>query len=554
MSVHALLLAIFVCIVPEPSSAQATLGSGSGVSAGAPVAPLYFPNHGTINALVVFVQHRDDVYDNVLTTDPGTEWPAQHSRGPDRKLPTWARGDRFIAPPGTAPTEYVGGSISQYYRLMSNGILHIHGFVYSRVIIPDQDSDWYGKNPEPYRNGAVKLSAEIIGRLRDDPMGIDFSLFDRYVNGTNELGEDGIFDMLILVFRLARFPNLYDQRIQQGAGAIASLGSQRGGPSHDEFEAAGRPERLGGLRVIDNQQSGSGIIAAGVSKRNALKVVAHEMGHRHFGFYHTHDGGTGRDADWLSVMKGNSGFPGPMSAGDRIKLGWARVREIDLSTIDTATFTLSEPIASDKDEVLRITYGAARSGDVVIEVRTWSNYWDRPPDGRNDDGDHGDFHLSQEGLYFYKVNRDGSRYSSMENTGLSARLDFLPGYDAAFAPGRDAYTPFSRFTFEYFTHPELDRRLAVTNIRRAGDSFTFTVWGDFLLADPGEPKVVATNYAFGDDALARPRLRSSAPNLSRFLWHLGGPFRFEGEIVPGPDVELRLAPGATVALPDTLLR
>ena len=98
-----------------------------------PGAQLFFPNHGTVNILIVFVQHLDDTFEDChdttqldedgvpiqidpnicyqgpdiptatsWTDDEATEWPVYWSQEPDRRLPIWAE-NGFIASPDTDP-------------------------------------------------------------------------------------------------------------------------------------------------------------------------------------------------------------------------------------------------------------------------------------------------------------------------------------------------------------------------------------------------------------------------------------------------------------------
>lgn len=90
-----------VCGVSDAGESQMQMGSSSSG------APIRFPNHGTINALVIFVQYEDDddpAIGGSWMDDPETEWPIDRSKGPDRKLPAWAENEGFIATPGTTPT------------------------------------------------------------------------------------------------------------------------------------------------------------------------------------------------------------------------------------------------------------------------------------------------------------------------------------------------------------------------------------------------------------------------------------------------------------------
>lgn len=459
-------------------------GSSTGPTGGA---QLFFPNEGTINAFYIFVQHRNDRYDNELTTDPETEWPSDRSPGRDRKLPGWAGkgGEKLIAAPGTPPSRFPEGSISQFYYLMSGGRFTLTGDVYPRVYIPEHDKSWYLKNAKPFKNGAVRLSHEILTSdeikeyiARKYP-GDEIDIFDRYTNGTSKMEPDGVFDMVVLVYRLSDLPGLIG--LGRGYTSITSFGefsSKRG----DSFADAEHPVKLGKLKVIDNLKSGSGVIVEGYTLKSTVRITAHEIGHRQLYYAHT-CGGSGvssRNSECVGIMGGPYLT---MSAPDRMKLGWAEIETIDVSQIDgVMPYVLEDALKNGK--VLRLRDGDKDGcGDVIAEARTWSNFWDRPPDGKNDDGDHGDFYLPQEGLYLYKApgggNGCGGRqrfYSSLESNGekRDPNTGFRNGstYQVAFGPG-DSYTPSTEFRFDYHRNPTLDQRLSITDITRTRDGFRF---------------------------------------------------------------------------------
>lgn len=451
----------------------------------------YFPTEGRFNAFVIFVQHRDDRYDNELTTDRATEWPAERSRSRARALPAWAGddGSDLIAPPGTDPARFPEGSISRFYDVMSGGRFILTGDVYPRVYIPEHDKSFYARNHGRFKNGALRLTHEILtSREVQDYFNRKYtreqaaSLFDRYTNGTDRKEPDGKFDLIILVFRLSGLPEL----IGKGSGytSITSLG-EFSGKTGDSFSDFDQPITLGGLDVIDNIRSGSGIIAEGYTLKRAVRVIAHEIGHRQLYYEHTCEGNAvSAGSDCIGIMGGPYLT---MSAPERMKLDWTGVRTIDVSSIRSSVeVELRDALQS--GEVLRLTDGPEPGcGDVIVEARRWSNFWDSPPDGKNDDGDHGDFYLPQEGLYLYK-SADGAtcggrtrRYSSLESNG--ERRDPTRGfrhgepYRAAFAQG-DTYGPATTFKFRYHKNPTLDARLAITDITPTPRGFTFKVWNN----------------------------------------------------------------------------
>lgn len=497
-----------------------------------------FPNHGTINAFVIFVQPADEPDDaGDFGSDPATEWPFDHGQPP-----AWTEQGGLLAPPGTAPDAYTDGSLSAFYHLMSRGRFSLTGAIYPTIYVPQQPIDWYHANRGDFPTGAAALSHEILTSpqirtyFADNPDRLDFADFDRYQNGTNLLEPDGVFDMIVLVYRGVFLSRLRLDRFERpiGGSSISSLGADVAfrpdhlvdyqDPATDAF--AGAPVTLGGLRVIDNVVGGSGIITQALSQKQAVRIIAHELGHRHFGPYHSCQGPASPTSDCLGIM---GGAYITMSAPDRIKLGWAEVIPVDVPALGRIDLTIPDALAS--GQVFRLREpGQDSCGDVIIEARFWSNYWDSPPNPAdpnalffgNDDGDQNDLFLPQEGLYLYKAPAPGDvfcggnnnpafdyqLYSSLENNGLFTRLTpFRRGasndlqafrvdgsYQVAYEPGH-IYAPFARPRFFWHENPSLDRRLSITNIEREGEeAFTVEIWTDYLAGLPEEERLLIDAY------------------------------------------------------------
>jgi len=382
---------------------------GAGAQSSTGTAPINFPNEGEVNALIIFAQFEDDNFEHCYTVggdvpyapwcsnntagyqswtdDLATEWPASLSKGPTRELPVWARGESLLALPTTPPTNFAAGSVSQYYDMMSSGRLIFRGHVLPEVyIIDEQDTGmpwentahWYQKNPGGFPNGAVRLSHEILSStvVQNYVNSLDASVFDRYDNGDGSSlsvgasAPDGDFDMIILLFRFSRLSTSSgNAHSPLPYSAVSSLG----GDSNFGNAFSSSPLTLGGFNVIDNYISGSGVIGAVRTKKQAVAIIAHEIGHRHFG------GGHPPDFNSLAVM---DEIYGPMSVDERMRLGWIdTITEIDLSTqsgafADQLTESISDGGAS---EILRIHWSGPGRGDALVEARTWSNYWDAPP-------------------------------------------------------------------------------------------------------------------------------------------------------------------------------
>jgi len=535
-----------ICPIDSAYAAQYGQPPVSLTSGGNPGAQIFFPSEGTINALIVYVQHKDDFYEHCYNTTTGqdlstsdslstvanpcnagpdsptltswtddvtTEWPALHSRGSNRQLPLMAVDQ--LAPPGTTPSQFAEGSISEYYHLMSGGLLTITGYVYPEVYIPEHPIGWYHPNRGSFENGAVALSHEVITYVDNNRQGIVFDArFDNYRNGFGYEGTggafaDGKFDMVILAYRFNNIQILGASSIPT-AGALASLGATSFDVGHDAFEAAGQPLFLGSLQVVDNYSGGSGVLAGG-----GARLIAHEIGHRQFGFYHT------RGLDALSVMEEGETVAS-MSAGDLVKLRWVSVDTLDATTFRHDDWTLGD--ATQTHHLLYIDDATPGHGGILVEGRDQANFWDRPPDGVNADGDLGDFYLPQRGLYVYRSNTDGSSFTEMQNNGALTRSALTyrgPAHTVAFGPG-DAYSPFSKMSFVFYTNNLLDDGVAITDIVENGSTFEFDLWTDFLREDSHGVKTLSSNYTM-----------NASSSLGRnAAWTLGGMFRLKGGFDP----------------------
>lgn len=541
-----------------------------------------------MNALVVFVQNKnddraDDCYDTTrpeggfyhyyaadpttgrtpcygqpdtpvaqsTADDPLSEWPQGRSTTANPALPSWATGMKFLATPGTLPTAFEPGSLSEYYHLNSGGRFTLTGYVYPEVYVPRDSSAWYQRNRAPFENGGVRLSHEIISYVNSHPQEIplsDPSIFDRYQNGTDRYVSDGIFDMIIVVFRNSDLPGygVYDV---PSAGGISSLGSS-GPASYNSFGV--RPLTLGGFQVIDNQESGSGVWTVGYSRFLAVTTSAHEIGHRQFGGNHTGDGLADAEAgnNVLSIMfRSTTNRPAMFSASDRLQLGWATVDEINYNSLTSDyPINLTETFYGDKLLIVRNNSTVDPKGDILIESRRYSNVWDQPSSiySSYQDNDVYAQYIPREGLLVYKLEgllADGQNTRwwafarTVENTGLPSRVGdrFVLGSRYLYSPG-DAFTPLTRMRFSFPEDPTLDRGFALTDITRSGSGFSFSLRRDFLTA-PGV-KNLGTNYMFGN----HPPISLLSPGL------LGTPYAMDGNVARTDDVVL----GGTVRLTDGL--
>ena len=546
------------CGKPDPGPLPS--GAATSRAAGA------FPDHGTINALVVFVQRSDDTFDDCnditqseifngriiarqvdreicinqphpltavsTTDDPVTEWPAAGVDGQGPSLPSW--GPTFLAPPGAAPSSFEVGSLSHYYHLMSGGRFTLTGVVYPEVYSPAlPDSSYHYRNKGGFPTGLTKLSHEILTHVGQNPHGIVFDgRFDRYRNGTHLIVDDdpaapdGVFDMVILVFRNLNLCPYWYASGSCGGGtrpsAVSTLGVIGGNP--DGFASA--PLFLGGLRVTDAFPSGSGVIVQSTDRLWAIVTSAHEIGHRQISHH------TSEKWDPFSIMRTSvKNGPVSMSASDRYFLGWTPTDEVSLTDIATgfpegAPRYLMDPVLGGS-ALLIPSPGDERH--TLVEARTWSNPYDAPPDGTLADGDWADPYLTEEGVTATRLVRcsttvnTGGNSQSIENTGLPDRtasyawtLTGMPHLGIAgqrpnivFGPD-DTLTPLTAFHPSLDPVPAVDRMFGVTDIQAVGSGsvstgFDVRLWGDLLggHGNPDAKRVLGVNQTFTTQSLAR---------------------------------------------------
>ncbi len=491
-----------------------------------------FPLVDTVNVLVVFVQHLDDEFEQCIemrggvntstgavrdtsvnydtycamrsgdgwdlgdfqswTDDQTTEWPADLSASETNQglLPTWA--EDLIDLPGS--TSITAGSITDFYDRISNGQLTVTGHVWPYTYRSDTTRSWYKANKAPYDNGMLRLSREILEYVGDNPCGNpadpectiswDDQVWDRYTNGSGEtMQQDGVFDMIVLLHRFSDFPTLMGI---SGAGSITSLGYNTFDHEDGLDPTGGSPLYIGTMQVKDNFYEGSGVIGAAYTKKQALRILVHEIGHRQFGLYHTDDGTPGgAQRDYYSLMNGSAHLsPSP---ADRVKAGWANVQYEDINSFAKRSVTLEDmwESGSAADALWLMDGPVPACGDILIEARKRTFFTDKLPAAGISDGDAGDFHLPDEGLLVVKAPEGCSSvrdHSSMPNATLYDRWKYFgtTGSYESFGPG-GAYTPQFAASTEYgfWTSSSLDPRIAITDIAEVGNGYSFDVHSDY---------------------------------------------------------------------------
>jgi hypothetical protein len=189
------------------------------------------PTFGTVRCLAIWARFPDDHYDdpNGLWT---VEWPVDTTLIQFRNfgLPTFAR--TFLSP--TVQSSYPAETLSEYFRLASNGNLNLIGTSYPKVV-------WLSRNSDTYDDFRTNAAKEIMDTLA--ARGFDFT---PYANG-----------MIIVCFRF------WNRTFQGVSGAFPS-------------------GTWGGVTFT----SSSGILNSNcVSFGGTVPIVAHEIGHN-LGYSH----------------------------------------------------------------------------------------------------------------------------------------------------------------------------------------------------------------------------------------------------------------------------
>ncbi|MFU8861651.1 MAG: T9SS type A sorting domain-containing protein [Cyclonatronaceae bacterium] len=441
------------------------------------------------------------------TDDPLTEWPIWLPAGPDvnrtKVLPCWA--NSIIDQPGTSTI--TDGSITDLYNQMSNGKFNLRGHVWPYTYIPEHNESYYIGNAVSYgfKNGLTMLSHEIISYVDQNPYSVptDSTIWDQYTNGNGELFiPDGFFDMIVISFRRNSLSKLSHNHPK--GSALASLGHHSWTAGTHGFA---NDLTLFGLKIKDNYIDGSGVLANQYTKKSLQKVIAHEIGHRQFGGYHAFEPPhiNNEYQDNFSIMS-NWAAQTIFSAPDRIKLGWANVLEMDVNDISNEYIfyelnDVNNINSANEYDVLHIKNGSNKGiGDLIIEARKRTSYIDKPPGLGNDDGDLSDYFLSVEGLYIYKFPGVSNHlYSSMPNGGTTIRRLFHGINDHQGYGQGDEYSPFTIAHFEFHSSP-LDNKLALTNIEETPNGFKFRVWKDYLKTASERP--LSSYFTFSSQSVA----------------------------------------------------
>jgi hypothetical protein len=320
----------------------------------------YLPASGTIRALIVYVQLLGDTHE------------PSNSNWLSGQLPSYASSLLYPSVQSTYP-DY---SLSDYYKIMSNGTLNVIGDYYPSLVTTSQTEAQYIAAELNYGD----VNREVLQTI--DPY-VNFSLYDNWTfnsvyNHTNS--PDGKVDMIIIIYRYISNKSSFTVNLGSSATAIATLDHLDNFiiTTDENKTIDGHEPDEGGYGITDFQ---------GIEKdlQLQLPVLAHEFGHY---LLYNHTTGYG-------LMATEPTFFSPtMNAIERQKLGYMTINEASNTTISLSDY-LTTNVA------YKVTIGTGEYF-LVEDHQKLSKYdavggWDshRYPD------------LTGKGLYIFHIFPDG---------------------------------------------------------------------------------------------------------------------------------------------------
>ena len=289
------------------------------------------------------------------------------------------------------------GSFTHFYDTMSFGRLHVAGEAMPRYYESVQKASAYLAESDTTWGAFGRFSLEILQQADAD---VDFSRFDNDgPDGISDSGDDdGVVDVVFLLTASTPANFLFRR-----ATGVASLGLDEAFIT-DDVGIDGQPIRIA---------SRHGAVQRGHTFAAAVGAMCHEYGHLlglpdlyNTAFLHKRDAGPEEDSagigNWGLMGRGTLGWfgndgPSSFCAWSRMKLGWARVREISREREE-----LRLPEVGREGNVYKIPFEADEFFLLEHRLRT-STFYDR--------------HLPGEGLLIWHVELKwgaGSRLVDLE--------------------------------------------------------------------------------------------------------------------------------------------
>lgn len=310
----------FQCVLDEESPAAIQPGGR------------YIPARDTFHVVVVFAEFPDDVFD---TTN--VNWPKYPLAG---VYPGPAYLNTFID--SLVSQNSQNGNMSHYFREMSMGTFKLTGKAY-HVVTP-QTRQWYRSNGNL---GHGRVNKDVLLKLDST---ISFAPFDKWIRGTNYThtkGQDGIVDMIFMLYRSA----VEDQvipgfRFAVGQADLGFIG---------DIWVDNNARRI----QTNSLQSGTTSVVAHEADGTTLdlppyRVQIHELAHFFFGGNEWHNGG----GFWASLgsfgSRTNAQRQGCTNSMERELLGWIAPDSIYQNTLNV---TLTDYVATGRAVKIKVPGG-----------------------------------------------------------------------------------------------------------------------------------------------------------------------------------------------------
>ncbi len=318
----------------------------------------YFTEQGTIRALVVFVQFKDD------STNPNsTIWPPNQP-------PTYMNDvlDANLSQQSTT------GNLTHWMREMSFDKLKIYGDPY--FVVTDCTKTWYETNSKDYGH----VNKDVLIKL-DTTTTIDFADYDNWTFGyyNHSSQPDSIVDWIIMIHREDLASSFHP------GNGIASLG---GFITVSDTSSSSNFKVQNGAYTIDRLYPGSGTSLEKGCEGRVNRRYSHELGHLLYDGWHPSNDGDGYGMWGLLFSNANL-----INAYDRHQLRWVDVN--DLSITDSLDVSISDFITT--GDAYRVELPGHSSEAFYIEFHEDISYFDQFVN--YDDADLG--------LYIYHVNGTG---------------------------------------------------------------------------------------------------------------------------------------------------
>ncbi|MCX6150827.1 MAG: T9SS type A sorting domain-containing protein [Ignavibacteriales bacterium] len=339
------------------------------------------PSEGTIKALFIFAQFKDDMYDTTNVGWTKGQGPANMNGWVDQ---TWS----------STPTQ---GSMTHYFNEMSFNKLKFIGKTVS--VITPQNRSWYLANNKK----RFDIHKEIIQQLDADPTW-DFAQFDnwdfdstwKHINSP-----DGIVDMVFIIWR-----NIAHEWPTVPTDSVKIIMDKLELNRYGDLGYGGDISVDGGARTIKTgfwpnvpakTPGGSGATMTDWFNADMFRFSIHEFAHYLLGGNEYHNG----HAFW-AMLSGYEIRSYMANSYERYRLGWCNLTPVTSSTQTITNATLPDFITTGIG--YKIEINAATNQYFYIENHQRNSYWDNCSSDQN-----------EKGLYIIRQDRASSSNGNTPN-------------------------------------------------------------------------------------------------------------------------------------------